>query len=108
MWGGIMVHKARDIRGFEMLDPERPIAEIGPVQKIFANGVCGVELIGSGEGTLRITFYQDGRTRLDGQPVEKIPEFELLMSLPDAIGARQEVSRRLKALGIHGFDAKPS
>ena len=94
-------------REFAELDHERPVAEVGPVQTVYVNGVSSVELIGSDNGALRVTFFSDGRARLDGQPVEKVPEIALIISVADYQIARQFIAAKLKALGLgskFGFD----
>lgn len=81
-------------------DAVRPVAEVFGVQTIFINGVCGVDIIGSEGNILRIQYYVDGRTRLDGGPIEKVPVLEIIIPLADYILARGDVGSRLNAMGI--------
>jgi hypothetical protein len=93
-----MIQRAYDM-GFTYLS-ERPILEVGPLQQFFANGICGLELLGSRSDVVKITYYQDGKTRLDGESRDKVPVFEVIIPLADLILTRTEISARMAGFKI--------
>ena len=100
-----MGRQAPDWDGFDM-EAQRQVIEVMGLQTVFINGVCAIDLIGSEGTTLRLTYYVDGKTRLNGQPTEKVQVLEVIIPLADYLLARGEVAARLNALGVKAISLK--